>query len=515
MSCLLVESSEHGTGKIQIKKMLKLITQASKNLQNTAIISGGKTFSYQDLLEESQSFAQILLQNQADLAEMRVAFMVVAGFDYVKTQWAIWQAGGIAVPLCTTHPLASLQYVIEDTGAEIIVVSPEYEAILKDLAAEKAIRLIVLEENFNVEKKVLPEINSTRRAMILYTSGTTNLPKGVVTTHDNLEAQISTLVTAWEYSAKDHILCILPLHHVHGIINVISCTLWAGGKVEFLPNFSAEGVFNFFLTDAPNEDLVFMAVPTIYFKLIAHYETLSADQQATLSKAMKRFRLMVSGSAALPVSVMEKWETISGHRLLERYGMTEIGMAISNPYNAERKAGHIGQALPNVEIRLVDDENNVVAKGEAGEIQIKGPNVFHEYWQKKEATEKTFTADGWFKSGDVAVDENGYYKILGRSSIDIIKSGGYKISALEIEEVLRTHPMISDCSVVGIDNEEWGELVVAAIITNDKDLNIKELNTWMRERMPSYKTPRHYKIVEELPRNAMGKVTKNDLKKMF
>ena len=496
--------------------MLRIINQARRNLNNTAIIAAGKSYSYQQLLDESQVFANILLQNQADLTEIRVAFMVVAGFDYVKVQWGIWQAGGIAVPLCTTHPLASLQYVIEDTAAEIIVVSPEYEAILKDLASKEGIRLIVLSNFITKELKTLPLIESSRRAMILYTSGTTNLPKGVVTTHDNLEAQTSTLVSAWEYSEKDHILCILPLHHVHGIINIVSCTLWAGGKVEFLPNFSAEGVFNFFSNKTTeNEDLVFMAVPTIYFKLIAHFEMLPVEQQKILSKDMKRFRLMVSGSAALPVSVMEKWEAISGHRLLERYGMTEIGMAISNPYNGKRKAGHIGQALSGVEIRLVDEENNLVPAGESGEIQIKGANVFQEYWQKKEATEKTFTADGWFKSGDVAVDEDGYYKILGRSSIDIIKSGGYKISALEIEEVLRTHSAINDCSVVGIDNEEWGELVVAAIIVKDNSLDINELNAWMRERMPSYRVPRRYKIVEELPRNAMGKVTKNDLKKLF
>lgn len=496
--------------------MLKIINQAHQNPNNTAIISAGKSYSYQALLDESQAFASILLENQTDLSESRVAFMVVAGFDYVKVQWGIWQAGGIAVPLCTTHPLASLQYVIEDTTAEIIVVSPEYEAILKDLATEKGIRLIVLGNLPTISIKSLPPIDSTRRAMILYTSGTTNLPKGVVTTHHNLEAQISTLVNAWEYTQKDHILCILPLHHVHGIINVISCTLWAGGKVEFLPNFSAEGVFKFFSSKTTeDENLVFMAVPTIYFKLIAHFESLSDEEQRVLSKDMKRFRLMVSGSAALPVSVMEKWETISGHRLLERYGMTEIGMAISNPYHGERRAGHIGQALPGVDVRLVDEENNIVPNGEAGEIQIKGANVFQEYWQKKEATENTFTEDGWFKTGDVAVDEDGYYKILGRSSIDIIKSGGYKISALEIEEVLRTHSAITDCSVVGIDNEEWGELVVAAIIVNDSSLDINALNTWMRERMPSYRVPRRYKIVDELPRNAMGKVTKNDLKKLF
>lgn len=494
--------------------MLQIINKS--NQHKTAIISNGNSYSYDELRTASQQFANFLLGDDTDLAESRVAFMVTAGFDYVKTQWAIWQAGGVAVPLCTTHPLSSLQYVIEDTQAETIIVSPEFESILKDLASEKNIRFIVLGQESPSISKELPQLSADRRAMILYTSGTTNLPKGVVTTHANIEAQVSTLVDAWEYSENDHILCILPLHHVHGIINVISCTLWAGGTVEFLPNFSADGVFNWMKKMAESGVKgVFMAVPTIYFKLIAHFETLNESEQKALTENMKTFRLMVSGSAALPVSVMEKWEIISGHRLLERYGMTEIGMAISNPYHAERRAGHIGQALPNVEIRLVDEQDQEVNIGEVGEIQVKGANVFQEYWLKPEATENTFTEDGWFKTGDVAVLNDGYYKILGRSSIDIIKSGGYKISALEIEEVLRTHPDINDCSVVGIDNEEWGELVVAALISDDKNLDTNALNKWIREKMPSYKVPRKYKLVDELPRNAMGKVTKNDLKKLF
>jgi malonyl-CoA/methylmalonyl-CoA synthetase len=482
----------------------------------TAIIADGKSYTYATLAKDSKQFASFLLDKQPDLNEARVAFMVKAGFDYVKTQWAIWQAGGVAVPLCTTHPLSSLTYVIEDTQAEIIVVSPIFEAILKDLAIAKNIRFIVLDNIDKPDIQELPQITSERRAMILYTSGTTNLPKGVVTTHANIEAQVSTLIQAWEYSENDHILCILPLHHVHGIINVVSCTLWAGGTVEFLPSFSADEVFNWMKSVANSErNGIFMAVPTIYFKLIAHFEHLPASEQEQLTAKMKTFRLMVSGSAALPVSVMEKWEVISGHRLLERYGMTEIGMAISNPYQGERRAGHIGQALKGVSVRLVDEQNKEVATGEAGEIQIKGANVFQEYWQKPTATKDTFTDEGWFKTGDVAVLEDGYYRILGRSSIDIIKSGGYKISALEIEEVLRTYPNVKDCSVVGIDNEEWGELVAAAIVSDDIHLDTQALNKWMREKMPTYKVPRLYKIVEELPRNAMGKVTKNDLKKMF
>lgn len=487
-----------------------------QNFQKTAIISNGKTYSYRTLQDESRNFASYLLRDSTDLQEVRVAFMVAPRFDYVKTQWAIWLAGGIAVPLCTTHPLASLQYVIEDTEATIIVVSSEFEDILKDLALEKNIRFIVLGNNLEVENTELPNIEATRRAMILYTSGTTNLPKGVVTTHQNIEAQVTSLVGAWEYSENDHILCILPLHHVHGIINVISCTLSTGGTVEFLPNFTAEGVFNWFRKISEHQiQGVLMAVPTIYFKLIAYFETLSETQQQALQNAMKSFRLMVSGSAALPISVMEKWENISGHRLLERYGMTEIGMAISNPYHGERRAGHIGQPLPNVEVRLVDEQNMEVIAGEAGEIQIKGKTVFQEYWKKPQATTDTFTEDGWFKTGDVAVLNDDYYKILGRNSIDIIKSGGYKISALEIEEILRNHPEISDCSVVGIENEEWGELVAAVLIIKNITIDLQELNVWMRTKMPSYRVPRQYKIVEELPRNAMGKVTKNDLKPLF
>jgi len=500
--------------------------QPNQNPTKTAIISANKTFSYSDLQNASAHFAHMLLVSQTDLAEKRVAFMVVPGFDYVRVQQGIWLAGGVAVPLCTSHPLASLQYVIEDTQADIIVVSPEFEPVLGPYAAHKGLRFIVLGNLFAEPIGTLPDVASSRRAMILYTSGTTNLPKGVVTTHANLEAQVSTLVQAWEYTADDHILCILPLHHVHGIINVVTCTLRAGGTVEFLPQFSAQRVFDWFQHIAQQNQVgVFMAVPTIYFKLIAHFETLTDTQKQALTAAMKTFRLMISGSAALPVSVMEKWEAISGHRLLERYGMTELGMAISNPYRGERRAGHIGQALPGVTIRLVDDQNNEVttdetgeaSPGEAspGEIQVKGASVFAEYWCKKEATEATFTEDGWFKTGDVAVLDNGYYKILGRSSIDIIKSGGYKISALEIEEVLRTHPLIDDCSVVGIDNEEWGELVVAALVINAQKLNTDELTSWIREKMPTYKIPRRYKIVAELPRNAMGKVTKNDLKKLF
>ena len=237
--------------------MLQLVKNATKNKDRRAIIADGNSYSYQNLLDASAFFAALLLEGKKDLEEARVAFMVSPSFDYVRVQWAIWRAGGVAVPLCISYPLPSLQYVIEDTKAEIIVVGAEYADILAPLAKEKGLRFIVLSENqsnnfpsripeTNFGKIKLPNIVATRRAMILYTSGTTNLPKGVVTTHLNIEAQVSTLVKSWHWSADDHILCILPLHHVHGIINVICCALWSGATCEFLPQFTAEGVLNAF-----------------------------------------------------------------------------------------------------------------------------------------------------------------------------------------------------------------------------------------------------------------------------
>jgi malonyl-CoA/methylmalonyl-CoA synthetase len=492
--------------------MLRLFTQANQSPFKSAIVEKEKSYTFLDLVKKSDLIAQILLNDHKDLKEARVAFMVSPGFDYVAVQWGIWKAGGIAVPLCITYPLPSLVYVVEDTQAEIIVSGLEYEGILKNYALDKGIRFLKTTDFGQVDQEAkLPEIEHHRGAMILYTSGTTNLPKGVLTTHANIEAQISTLIKAWNWSSSDYTLCLLPLHHVHGIINVVSSALWAGATVEFQNPFDAKEVFEIFLKGQVN---VFMAVPTIYFKLISQFESESEEIKSAISSHLKQFRLMISGSAALPVSVMEKWRQISGHYLLERYGMTEIGMAISNPYDGERKAGFIGQPLPGVEIQLVDENQKPVEAGEPGEIQVKGPSVFKKYWGKSEATAKAFTSDGWFKTGDITVVENGYYRILGRDSVDIIKSGGYKISALEIEEILRKHPQIKDCGVVGIPDEEWGELVAAALVS-EENLDTKNLNSWLREQMPAYKTPRKYMILDELPRNAMGKVVKNELKKLF
>ena len=481
--------------------MLSLIQRATDFRSRTAVVSDGRSYTYQDLLDHSARIATALLEGAPDLYEARIAFLVPPGFTYVALQWGIWRAGGIAVPLCTKHPTPSLQYVIEDTKARTVLYTEEYTDKLASLFATLPSDF-VRAEDFGVEAGVLPDITTDRRAMILYTSGTTGRPKGVVTTHANIKAQITALVEAWQWSADDRILNILPLHHVHGIINVLSCALWSGACCVFLPKFSERAVLGAFRRGDVN---VFMAVPTIYYKLINSYRSLPEADREEISAALRQFRLMVSGSAALPVSVLEAWRAISGHTLLERYGMTEMGMAISNPYNGERRPGYIGQPLGGVMVRLSDD----------GEIQVQGPNVFLEYWGRPEATAATFTEDGWFRTGDIAVYEDGAYRILGRNSVDIIKSGGYKISALEIEEVLRTHPQIKECGVVGLPDPEWGEIIGASLITDGDPLDLERLEMWLRERLPGYKLPRRYIFQDDLPRNVMGKVTKQELKTAF
>ncbi|BDS11745.1 acyl-CoA synthetase [Aureispira anguillae] len=497
-----------------MNQKLSLIQRAQQWKTRTAIVSNQQAYNYQQLLDSSALVASHLLGDQTDLAEARVAFLVAPSFEYTAIQWGIWRAGGIAVPLCVLHPLPSLQYVIENTRSSILIVDESQYQLLAPLAKQLGIQLFKTNDLLDsIKLRPLPSIAENRRAMILYTSGTTSLPKGVVTTHANINFQIQTLVTAWEWQKEDHILNILPLHHVHGIINIMSCALWVGACCEFLPKFDAAKVWGLFTEGKIN---LFMAVPTIYFKLIAHWEKATLTQQQQYSQALQQFRLMVSGSAALPVPILEKWRNISSHTLLERYGMTEIGMGISNSYRGERRAGHIGQALPGIQIRLVNEQGLVHAENIAGEIQIKGPNVFKEYWEKPTATQKAFTPDGWFLSGDIAMLNNGYYKILGRDSVDIIKSGGYKISALEIEDVLRLHPAISDCAIVGIPNEEWGEVVAACLIPIGKtNIKLPALQTWLKERLPAYKIPRQFILQNELPRNVLGKVTKNELKKLF
>ena len=491
---------------------LSLIQRAGQYSDRTAIIATEGTFSYRQLLAASETRAAHLLNGKADLAESRVAFLTPRGFQYVATQWGIWRAGGIAVPLCEAHPAPELAYVIDDSDAEIIVVHPEYEAKLRPIAEKRGLRFLLTYELDRAANGSLPALTMDRRAMILYTSGTTGKPKGVVSTHGNIEAQVTALVEAWGWSAADRILNVLPLHHVHGIINVLTCALWSGATCEIHPEFDAEAVW---LRLASGELTLFMAVPTIYARLIQFWEQASPVQQQVMRDGCARLRLMVSGSAALPVSRLEQWRAISGHTLLERYGMTEIGMALSNPLHGQRIPGAVGNPLPGVEARVVDEADQEVASGQSGELQVRGPGVFSEYFRRPNATEEAFI-DGWFRTGDMVVQENGAFRILGRNSVDIIKTGGYKVSALEIEEVLRTHPAVQECAVVGVPDAVWGECVGAALVLKPgQSLALEPLRAWGKERLAPYKVPSQLRLLDELPRNVLGKVTKPQVTELF
>lgn len=492
---------------------IPLINRAVSHGERVAIIDEGGSHSYRELLTRSLGITAQLLGAVSDLREARVAFITPPGIDFVAAQWGIWQAGGIAVPLCLSHPLSEIEYVINNAGIKTIIAHPAYEKKIAPLIERHNIELISPDRDTALNTVSLPLVDEQRRAMILYTSGTTSNPKGVVTTHRNICAQITSLIEAWGWSENDHILHLLPLHHIHGVINALCCALWMGARCEMLPRFDAEETWQRFIS---SEFTLFMAVPTIYVKLIAVWEAAGNKDKERMTAACKKLRLMVSGSAALPVTIFEKWQVISGHALLERYGMTEIGMALSNPLCGERRPGFVGVPLPGVELQLIEESGEVITDElKEGEIRIKGDTVFLEYWEDKEATLNAFQAE-WFCTGDIAIRKNDCYRILGRSSTDIIKTGGYKVSALEIEEVLRAHPVITECAVVGISDEEWGERVCSAlVIKKDCVLTLEDLRSWASEHLAKYKIPSRLKLVPSLPRNVMGKVTKPKVKELF
>ena len=482
-----------------MNKELTLFERARCFGGRVAIRSDVRDFTYDDLISASEAVAAALLGEKPDLGEARVAFQVPAGFSYFAIQWGIWRAGGIALPLSLSATTREIEQALEDSGAECFVG-------LRGKEPPVGIRAMVYEDLDFFATRPLPELHPERSAMILFTSGTTNRPKGVVTTHANLQAQIESLVEAWEWSAEDRIPLFLPMHHIHGIVNIGGCALWSGATVEVFPKFDLKMVLP---RVAAGAYTLFMAVPTIYVKLIEALESGDLAEADRVVAGFGAMRLMVSGSAALPPSIHTKWTALTGQKLLERYGMTETGMMISNPLNGERRPGFVGTPLPGAEIRLIAESGEIVtAEGEPGEIQVRGPIVFREYWGRPESNAESFT-DGWFRTGDLAVVEGGYYRIMGRLSVDIIKSGGYKLSALEIEAVLLEHPLIRECAVVGFPDETWGELVVAVVVIEPGgELSLEELRDWSKSRLSAYKIPRKLTQIEKLPRNAMGKVTK-------
>lgn len=518
-----------------------------------AIIDQNGEHTYRDLLSQSLRLSQEICRtlgcSSRDLKEERISFLCPNDASYVVAQWASWMSGGIAVPLYKKHPVQELEYVVEDSQSALVIATEEFLGKITPSAEKLGVPVLPLLRSHSngsaspaaMEEDPLTTCSSwkDRGAMIIYTSGTTGRPKGVLSTHENVQAVTTGLVEKWEWNKEDVILHVLPLHHVHGVINKLLCPLWVGATCIMLPEFSAQMVWKKLLSTQAPRISVFMAVPTIYAKLIEYYDKhFSQPQVQDFVRAFcqENIRLMVSGSAALPVPVLEKWKSITGHTLLERYGMTEIGMALSNPLHGVRVPGSVGTPLPGVKVCIAsetlksggrsytihaqgDEDNTQVTPGleeQEGELLVKGPSVFREYWNRPRETADAFTPDGWFKTGDTAAYKDGVYWIKGRTSVDIIKNGGFKISALEVERHLLAHPHITDVAVIGPPDMVWGQRVSAVVqLRKGEMLSVKDLKDWARESMAPYAIPTELIVVEEIPRNQMGKVNKKELLQRF
>jgi len=511
---------------------METIARTTRHLSRIAVSSGGNKYTYGKVLHLAEDTAaavsRIISKGPAPVVPVtqtagpppRIGVYATPGVEYLAATWAVWQAGGIVVPLATSHPPAELAYCFQDAGLSAVLVPEANVDKVSEVAAQHNTPLHVMARPDACQTGQDPATASStagssssssssssstldRGALIIYTSGTTGKPKGVLHTHRSLGAQINSLVSAWQWAPSDRLLHTLPLHHIHGIVNALYCPTHVGAQVEFTPKFSPSAVWRRIMDGSLS---VFMGVPTMYSYLLSHYDNMAPEQQEAARKAAASLRLTVSGSSACPVPIMERWKELSGSYLLERYGMTEIGMALSNPYEGLRQPGSVGMPLPGVSVQIADD----------GELLVRGDTVFKEYWGRPAATQEAFDQGGWFRTGDTAaVSQEGYYSILGRTSVDIIKSGGYKLSALQIESAVLQHPGVAEVAVVGLPDEVYGEEVTAVVARKPSHASLSdtELLGFCRQLLASYQVPRKWIWVDQLPRNAMGKVNKKELVK--
>jgi malonyl-CoA/methylmalonyl-CoA synthetase len=488
-----------------------LIRLAEHPSQAIAVVAGGRRTSYGALALDTNA-AAIALGAGGVRAGDTVAFLVEPGALHVETLLAIWRAGAIAVPLSPVHSAPELAYVVENAAPAALVASAALAPRLAGMRAPRTGR-----ESFDAEaliassggdRAVPPLPAASGDALMLYTSGTTGRPKGVRLSHAALGATVASLAEAWRWRRDDRLLHVLPLHHTHGVVVALLGALWAGAETRFL-SFEAGAVWDAFV-----EASVFMAVPTMYTKLMQAFDAAPADRRAGWAAAARALRLATSGSASLPGTLLEAFRQATGQTILERYGMTEIGMALSNPYDGPRLPGAVGRELPGVTIDIVDEAGRAVPAGEPGELRVRTPQMFSAYHGDAEATAAGFDADGRFRTGDTGVrDTDGVVRLLGRTSIDIIKSGGYKLSALEIEAALLEHPAVAEVAVLGVPDATWGERVTAWVVPRGAATpTLAELQAFARERLAPYKLPRGLELVAALPRNAMGKVQKQRLR---
>lgn len=442
----------------------------------------------------------------------RVAICLPKSVSGIQLHLAACSIGAVSMPVNPGYSPPEIDYLLQDSEASLLVTeagAPGRET-LEDRFSGAPARVAAIDsarfsDSLPSEGLQLTDfaIAPDQTALMLYTSGTTGRPKGACMSHESLTANMDMLGEAWQWSADDVLLHALPLFHVHGLLVALHGALHAGATSIVHSSFDASRI----LADLRSgECTVFMAVPTMYRRILS----LLGDEAVDIG----HMRLLTSGSDRLPVESFRRIEKQLGMTVVERYGMTETGIMLSNPLDGERLAGQVGIPLPGVQMRIANPETGSVAgEGEVGELQTRGQHVFSGYWGDPEKTKRSFTRDGWFRTGDLGLrDRNGRFELKGRST-DLIISGGLNVYPSEVEHALATHPDVEQCAVVGLPDEEWGESVTAFVVARSGEAVASDLVTHCRHSLARYKAPKRVVFMDVLPRNAMGKVQKAELRR--
>ncbi len=476
-------------------------------------LEGGARYSYADLEAETARYANLLVSLGLKKGD-RVAAQIEKSAQSVFLYLGCLRAGFAFLPLNTAYQEAEIAYFLGDAQPRLAVCRPEARAWFEPTAKKAGVpRVLELDaagrgsladaaakhsQSFTTVATGADDL-----AAIIYTSGTTGRSKGAMVTHRNLTSNAVALHGCWRFQPGDILLHALPLFHVHGLFVALHTALLNASTIVFRAKFDARQV----LRDLPRAT-VFMGVPTYYVRLLAE-----AEFTRELCRGM---RLFVSGSAPLLLDTFREFERRTGHTIVERYGMTETGMNTSNPYDGERRGGTVGVPLPGVAVQVVDDSDRPLAPGEIGHIQVRGPNVLPGYWRLPEKNKEEFTADGFFRTGDLGkFDADGYLTIVGRSK-DLVISGGYNVYPKEIELLLDELPGVEESAVIGVPHPDFGEAVTAVIVPRQGcTLEEDEVIAYVKGRLANFKVPKRVHFARELPRNAMGKVQKNVLRETY
>jgi malonyl-CoA/methylmalonyl-CoA synthetase len=473
----------------------------------------GKYYSWNDLDRATAKIANLLLSLRLP-PDTRIAAQVEKSPEALMLYLATLRAGYVYLPLNTAYRADEIAYFIGNAEPAVVVCSPQNFGWVSQIAFKSGGRHVftlseqrngsLLERATHHADQCEPAVRQPDDlAAILYTSGTTGRSKGAMLSHENLAANAKTLHAYWHWQHGDVLLHALPLFHVHGLFVASHGALLSGSKMIFLPKFDSAEVAR-----RLPQATIFMGVPTYYVRLLAE----PAFDRAVCAN----LRLFVSGSAPLLLDTFNDFIERSGHTILERYGMSETNMLTSNPYLGKRVGGSVGLPLPGVSVRVMDEHGDACASDEIGAIQVRGANVFQGYWRMPEKTAEEFTEDGYFITGDVGkFDRDGYLWIVGRSK-DLIISGGYNVYPKEIEAVLDEMEGVAESAVVGVPHADYGEAVLAIVVAKPgADLSADAMIAALKQKIANFKVPKHIVFVDELPRNTMGKVQKNILRKQY